>query len=102
MRRRLRHNFAILRAKDSTMTSATSVTRNREWVAREYGREKWPAILSRIDAELGAGETDLSRVVNRVKRWETGSAEGGEEQFVVADRLLEPVLSVFPGVVSGA
>ncbi|MDP9014358.1 MAG: hypothetical protein M3O41_17195 [Pseudomonadota bacterium] len=70
------------------MTSPTSVTRNSEWIAREYGREKWPAVLSRIEADLCAGETDLSRVVNRVKRWESGLAEEKEREFVVAGRAL--------------
>ncbi len=46
------------------------ISRTTAWIDREFGREKWPAISARIDGEIAAGETDLARVVSRVKRWE--------------------------------
>src|SRR5208282_1710222 len=71
------------------MTRPTRIARNAEWIDREYGREKWPAILARIDAELAAGETDLARILNRVKRWEIGLADDRELAFIVAGRALQ-------------
>jgi hypothetical protein len=68
------------------MTLQTRVVRNAQWIDREYDREKWPAILTQIDAELAAGETDLARVINRVKRWEWGLGEESEQRVVVAGR----------------
>src|SRR6266446_6401207 len=70
------------------MTSPTRVVRSAEWIDREYGRQKWPAILSRIDAELAAGETDLARVLSAVKRWEIALADDGDLSVVVARRAL--------------
>ncbi len=66
------------------MTRRMPVTRNAKWIAREYGGEKWPAVLARIDAELAAGETDLARIVNRVKHWELALSGEGEQRVVVA------------------
>jgi hypothetical protein len=68
--------------------TVTPVVRSAEWIDREYGREKWPAILSRIDAELAAGETQLARVLSAVKRWETSSGEDRDLSVVVAGRAL--------------
>jgi hypothetical protein len=68
------------------MTRPTTVVRSTEWIDREYGRQKWPAILARIDAELAAGETDLARVLSAVKRWEIASAEDRDLSVVVAGR----------------
>jgi hypothetical protein len=65
------------------------VVRNSEWIDREYGREKWPAILARIDADLGAGERDLARIVNRVRRFEIASAEQRLQSVVVAGECLQ-------------
>lgn len=48
------------------------VIRDASWVSREYGRDKWPAVLSKIKASIAAGERSLSRVLNDVIRseWE--------------------------------
>jgi hypothetical protein len=70
------------------MASATPVVRNAEWIDREYGRQKWPAILSRIEAELAAGETELARVLSAVKRWEIALNDDRDMSVVVADRAL--------------
>jgi hypothetical protein len=66
------------------MTWTTPVVRSAEWIDREYGREKWPAVLSRIDAELAAGETDLARVLSAVKRWESALTDDRDLSVVVA------------------
>jgi hypothetical protein len=71
------------------MTRPTPIVRSAEWIEREYGREKWPAILERIDAELAAGETDLARIVNRVKRWEIALAGDRELSVVVAGHAMQ-------------
>jgi hypothetical protein len=65
------------------------VVRNPDWIDREYGREKWPAILAQIDAQLSSGETDLARVVNRVKRLESAISDDRLQSFVVAGRSLQ-------------
>lgn len=65
------------------------VVRNSEWIDREYGREKWPAILARIDAELAAGERNLARIVNCVRRWETAACGEQLQSVVVAGRALQ-------------
>jgi hypothetical protein len=70
------------------MTWPTPVVRSAEWIDREYGREKWPAILSRIDTELAAGETDLARVLSAVKRWESALTDDRDLSVVVAGRAL--------------
>jgi hypothetical protein len=57
-----------------------AVQRDQRWVEREYGQEKWPALLAPIEAELAAGESDLGRVVNRVRRFEL---RGGAERWAV-------------------
>ena len=47
--------------------------RDQSWVNREYGREKWPAVMGRINAEIAGGERSLSRLVAKVARceWES-------------------------------
>jgi hypothetical protein len=70
------------------MTSPTRVVRSPEWIDREYGRQKWPAILSGIGAELAAGETDLARVLSAVKRREIALADDGDLSVVVTGRAL--------------
>ena len=47
--------------------------RDESWVNREYGREKWPAVMERINAEIAGGERSLSRLVAKVARWEAES-----------------------------
>jgi hypothetical protein len=51
------------------------VRRTREWVEREYGREKWPAIERVIEAEARAEpDAGLARILGRVARsqWRAG------------------------------
>jgi hypothetical protein len=51
------------------------VIRDAAWVEREYGREKWPAILAQINACLASGETHLSRAITAVERFEFGTPD---------------------------
>jgi hypothetical protein len=48
------------------------VIRDASWVNREYGRDKWPAVLAKINASIAAGELSLSRVFASLIRseWE--------------------------------
>ncbi len=62
------------------------VSRDAAWVNREYGSEKWPAILNRIEEELAAGETDLARIVNKVKDWELSRGGRADKRVVVMGR----------------
>lgn len=64
------------------------MVRSAQWIEREYGREKWPAVLAQINAELAAGETDLSRILIAVKRREVALADDHELPVVVAGRAL--------------
>ena len=61
------------------------VVRDADWITREYGREKWPAIERLVD-EVAAREDDLLRIVSEVARHER--YPGGP---------LEPVEAVFGG-----
>jgi hypothetical protein len=51
------------------------VVRDAAWVEREYGREKWPAVLDQIKACLASGETSLSRAIATIERWEFGTPD---------------------------
>src|SRR5271166_3312449 len=46
------------------------VIRDASWIEREYGEDKWPAVLDRINSRIAAGERSLSRVISLVTRWE--------------------------------
>ena len=66
----------------------SQVKRDETWVQREYGREKWPAVLEQIRASKASGEVDLSRslfdVIRRqrdVPGWqERACVLGGEDR----------------------
>jgi len=49
---------------------AGNPTRDAVWINREYGREKWPAIRTKISEIVSTGESSLSRVVASLARWE--------------------------------
>jgi hypothetical protein len=66
------------------MEARAAVTRSAEWVQREYGTEKWPAI-ERLIAEVGAAEggpPDPTRVVSQVARAEMGGLAGEGDVIV--------------------
>jgi hypothetical protein len=49
--------------------ATTPVRRTRDWVEREYGREKWPAIERIVEAEERAEpDAGLARILGRVAR----------------------------------
>jgi hypothetical protein len=56
------------------MSRPEPVHRSSEWVQREYGREKWPAVARMVEEESNAesdpGRADLGRVLGRVARRE--------------------------------
>ena len=62
-----------------------AVVRDAQWIEREYGREKWPAI-ERLVEEVAAQEDDFVRLVYEVAR---------RERY--PDGPLEPVEAVFGG-----
>lgn len=55
--------------------SSSRVVRTKEWVQREYGRDKWPPILAQIDAMGAAGETSIARAVATLARSEMGGLD---------------------------
>jgi len=66
------------------MGARTAVTRSTEWVEREYGDEKWPAIEGAI-AEVCAAEgsaPDPARVVAQVARAEMGVLPAESDMIV--------------------
>ena len=67
------------------MAEMREVRRDADWIEREYGREKWPAVERLIEDEI-AGESpdpDLARVLGRVIRRERYSPDPGDVQEVV-------------------
>ena len=52
--------------------SGTKVVRDAAWVQREYGRDKWPVMLDKINHAIASGERSLSRLVATLVRdeWE--------------------------------
>jgi hypothetical protein len=59
-----------------------SVERNYEWVEREYGREKWPAVLDQLESSQ---EPAPSRALAAVTRTEFGSRDPLEIVDCVVD-----------------
>jgi hypothetical protein len=53
----------ILRMTEELRAKTSQVMRDTAWVEREYGQEKWPAVLSKIRSCIASGENSLSRVV---------------------------------------
>ena len=53
--------------------SRGKVVRDASWVEREYGREKWPAVLQKVRAEIARGESSLSRILATITRAEWGA-----------------------------
>src|SRR4029453_13430303 len=51
------------------------VVRDSSWIEREYGREKWPAVLQRVRAEIARGENSLSRILATITREEWGAPD---------------------------
>jgi len=66
-----------------------AVTRDFAWIEREYGREKWPAILKHIDALRQDGETSLSRMVTAVTRAEFGNPTLDPRRLCLEQRVVD-------------
>jgi hypothetical protein len=48
--------------------------RNAAWVRREYGEDKWPSVLDKIEALIDSGESSLARVLTRMLQDMAGRA----------------------------
>lgn len=81
------------------------VRRDHQWVEREYGREKWPAVLAETRRLLETGETRLDAIVRQLTHWEYGNELDGSIEIVINGRQVYiPTLSAlagFYGLVSG-
>jgi|SRR5580704_7836961 hypothetical protein len=62
------------------------VSRDRAWIEREFGREKWRAALDRIRGLCEAGETSLARAVATLNADETEGAGLEPVEIVLAGR----------------
>ena len=75
-----------------------SMARTRQWVAREYGNEKWPAVerlVERACIEEGSAP-QMSRVLALVCRqeWYQGEAASVNQEAIVDGRYVQPPRSV--------
>lgn len=76
----------------------TGVQRDRAWIDREYGLEKWPAVLKQVQSWIAEGETQLSRLVGRINAWETGGGDFSLTSVVIAGRRVAmPELLAYSG-----
>jgi hypothetical protein len=74
------------------------VQRDRQWIEREYGREKWPAILREAQRLLAAGETRLGAVAWQLTTWEYGDDVGSNSDItVLGERTRLPTVSAIAG-----
>jgi hypothetical protein len=74
------------------MSNSEPISRDRAWVDREYGREKWPAMV-RMIREIMSEEGEqpgLARVLARAKEMEIGSTDDPMEavEAVVGGKLV--------------
>src|SRR5437764_13027323 len=62
------------------MAGKAPVARTAEWIERDYGREKWPAVDRLVSDAMASDHPPLlSRVLREVARQERPSSEGQEE-----------------------
>ena len=79
-------------------TPPLQVVRDRAWIEREYGRDKWPAVRARIDALIAGGETALARMVGRLNRDEVERSGLDETAVTVLGRpVTVPAALAYPG-----
>lgn len=69
------------------------VVRDREWVMREYDREKWPEVLATITAIVEEGDVSLSLAVARAARCERSSPRLNPRRVTLLGRPLEMPVS---------
>lgn len=60
--------------------------RDAAWVRREYGEDKWPGVLAKIDALIDAGETSLARVLSRMLRDMAGRSSSRFMEVMIKGR----------------
>jgi hypothetical protein len=81
------------------MSETREVTRDADWIEREYGQEKWPAVERLIEAEIAAESPDpaLARVLGRVIRRERYSADPRDsmETVISGDSVQMPQSAAF-------
>ena len=70
------------------------VHRDEEWVLREYGAEKWPAVLAAIRSLKASGERDLGRVLWSVMRSWRGRSVWEESPCVLAGSVRDVPLGI--------
>ncbi len=74
------------------------VVRDRAWIDREYGRDKWPAVRAQIEDLIAGGETSLARVVGRLNRAEVDRPGLEETAVTVLGRpVTVPAGLAYPG-----
>lgn len=74
------------------------VQRNQAWIDREYGLEKWPAVLKQAQDWIEGGEACLSRLINKINAWEAGDGALSTTPVIIAkQRVAVPELLVHSG-----
>ncbi|HLH89458.1 MAG TPA: hypothetical protein VKX28_13480 [Xanthobacteraceae bacterium] len=66
--------------------SPAKVARDRAWIEREFGRDKWGAVLERIRGLREAGETNLARAVATLNADEAEGAGRETTDIVLGGR----------------
>jgi len=61
--------FRLTKGKTKTV-----INRDKQWVEREFGTDKWPAIQKQISDQLEAGETSLARIISHLNSYEWGTS----------------------------
>lgn len=78
--------------------SRGTVRRDRQWIEREYGREKWPAILAEARRLLDSGETRLGALLWLLTSWEYGDDINDDMDVIVLGGLVRmPAVSAIAG-----
>lgn len=74
------------------------VSRDRDWIEREFGREKWRAVLDRVRGLREAGETSLARAVATLNADESEAAGLDSAEIVLAGkRIAVPARFAYAG-----
>jgi hypothetical protein len=74
------------------------VSRDRAWIEREFGRERWSAVLGRVRDLQAGGETSLARAIAALNRDDCGDAGLDRGDIVLAGRRVGvPSVFAYPG-----
>ncbi|MES2294533.1 MAG: hypothetical protein V4527_14615 [Pseudomonadota bacterium] len=75
-----------------------TVRRDQHWIEREYGREKWPAVLAEARRLIAGGETRLGALLWNLTIWEYGDDLDSEiEVVLLGKRVRMPTVSALAG-----